>query len=78
MSLAPNGASTGLVRFAGASPRGFEDLTLYHGIFEVKDAGYLDGLSMQMEELSQALTLTNMQPSLQVAPRVFLRQDRPR
>lgn len=72
----PNGASTGLVRFAGASPRGFEDLTLYHGIFEVKDAGYLDALGMEMEELSQALTLTNMQPSLQVAPRVFLRQDR--
>jgi hypothetical protein len=74
----PNGAGTGVVRFAGASPRGFEDLTLYHGVFEVKDAGYLEGMAMEMEELSQALTLTNLQPSLQVAPRVFLRQDRPR
>lgn len=72
----PNDADDGVVRFAGASPRGFDDLTLYHGVFEVKDAGYLDALSLQMEELSQALTLTNMQPALQIMPRVFLRQNR--
>jgi hypothetical protein len=72
----PNDARTGVVRFAGASARGFEDLTLYHGVFEVRDVGYANTLSLEMEELSQALTLTDMEPSLRVQSQIFLRQER--
>ena len=69
----PNGASGGEIRFAGASAGGFADLTLYQGVFEVRKSGWLDALSLQMDELSAARTLGNLQPALQVAPRVFLR-----
>lgn len=71
----PGEAPAGLVRFAGAAARGFEDLTLYHGIFEVVDAAFLDGVQLEMEELSEALTLADFQPRLEVAPGVFQRQD---
>jgi len=70
----PNGAPTGEIRFAGAAARGFEDLTVYHGVFEVKDADYMKALELKMEELSAALTLTDLQPQLQVTPQVFLRR----
>lgn len=70
----PNGAGTGEIRFAGASAAGFTDLTLYEGVFEVKKAGYLDALKVQMEELSAALTLTNLQKNLEVPNQVFFRK----
>lgn len=71
----PNGAATGEVRFAGASAGGFADLTLYEGIFEVRRTDWLDGLTLQMEELSAAETLGDLAPALQVAPRIFLRSS---
>ncbi len=70
----PNNAGAGEIRFAGAAPRGFENLTVYHGLFEVKDTGYMDALRLEMEELSAAMTLTDLEPQLQVAPQIFLRQ----
>lgn len=70
----PNHAAEGVVRFAGAAARGFEELTLYHGVFEVVDAGYMDKLALQMEELSASRTLTNLEPQLHVTPQVFLRE----
>lgn len=69
----PNGASSGEIRFAGASAGGFGNLTLYAGVFEVRKTGWLERLTLQMDELSAAETLGNLQPSLQVAPRIFLR-----
>jgi hypothetical protein len=70
----PNFAA-GEHKFAGATARGFEDLTLYHAVFEVKNATYMDGLKLEMEELSAAMSLTNLQPGLQVTPQIFLRQE---
>jgi hypothetical protein len=72
----PNEAAGGEIRFAGAAAHGFEDLAIYHGIFEVKDVEYMTGLELQMEELSAAMTLTDLEPQLQVAPQIFLRQSR--
>jgi len=71
----PNEAPSGEIRFAGAAARGFEDLAIYHGVFEVKDTEYMRSLELQMEELSAALTLTDLEPQLQVAPQVFLRRS---
>ena len=71
----PGEPSGGEIRFAGASARGFEDLTIYHGIFEVKDPEYMNALELQVEELSAALTLTDLQPQLQVTPHIFLRRS---
>jgi hypothetical protein len=71
----PNGAPQGEIRFAGASAGGFGELTLYQGAFEVRKTGWLEGLAIVMEELSAAETLGNLQPDLQVAPRVFLRSS---
>lgn len=71
----PQGAGNGEIRFAGASATGFGDLTLYQGIFEVKKPGYLDALKVQMEELSAAMTLTNLQPNLEVPNQIFLRKS---
>lgn len=68
----PNGAPTGLVRFAGAAAGGFSDLTLYEGVFQVKRSDYLKQLALGMDELSAASTLTNLKPQLSVAPEVFL------
>jgi hypothetical protein len=68
----PNGAPRGEIRFAGASAAGFNQLVLYDGSFEVRQAGYVEGLSLQMEELSAALSLQNLAPQLRVNPRVFL------
>lgn len=69
----PNGAPDGEIRFAGASAAGFGDLTLYQGTFQVKTAGWADGLALQMDELSAAQTLGNLRPALQVTPSIFLR-----
>jgi len=71
----PKGAGNGEIRFAGAAARGLGNLVLYQGTFEVRRAGYTDQLKLQMEELSAALTLGNLQPQLRVAPRVFLSQN---
>jgi len=65
-------AATGLIRFAGAAPTGFTNLVLYDGTFEVKSAGYASDLVLQMEELSAALSLTNLTPQLQVNRQIFL------
>ena len=71
----PNEAPSGEIRFAGAAARGFSDLTIYHGVFEVKDAAYMQDLELQMEELSAAMSLADLQPQLQVTPQIFLRQS---
>lgn len=65
-------ASTGLIRFAGASATGFTNLVLYDASFEVKSADYASDLTLQMEELSAALSLTNLAPQLRVNRQIFL------
>jgi hypothetical protein len=65
-------APTGLIRFAGASPTGFTTLVLYDGTFQVKSADYAADLALQMEELSAALSLTNLTPQLRVNRQIFL------
>lgn len=69
----PNAAGEGQIRFAGASATGFNDLTLFSAVFEVKKTGYTDVLKLTMEELSAALTLTDLYQELEVPNRVFLR-----
>ncbi|MGD8727767.1 MAG: hypothetical protein PVH40_08985 [Gemmatimonadales bacterium] len=69
-----NPEGVGEIRFAGASARGFEDLAIYHGVFEVKDPEYMTGLELLMEELSAAMTLADLQPQLQITPQIFLRR----
>lgn len=71
----PAGAPQGEVRFAGAAPAGFRTLTLYEGTFEVVKADYMDQLRLEMEEVSAAVTLTNLTPTLRVVPQVFLRAE---
>ena len=61
-------ATTGLIRFAGASASGFTTLVLYDGTFQVKGADYAADLALQMEELSAALSLTNLLPGALVLP----------
>jgi hypothetical protein len=68
----PANAARGEIRFAGASAMGFTMLVLYDGTFEVKGANYTADLALQMEELSAALSLTNLQAQLRVNPQVFL------
>lgn len=65
-------AATGLIRFAGASPTGFTTLVLYDATFQVKSADYAADLALQMEELSAALSLTNLTPQLRVNRQIFL------
>ncbi len=67
-----NGAATGEIRFAGASATGFTSLVLYDGTFEVKGSDYAADLSLQREELSAALSLTNLAPQLRVNRQIFL------
>lgn len=69
-------ADAGRVRFAGAAPNGFGDLTLFEGEFVVRGASWRDALSFQMSELSAAMTMSDLTPSLQVAPQIFLRTAR--
>lgn len=66
------GAPQGEIRFAGASPSGFNTLVLYDGTFEVKTANYAQNLRLQMEELSAALSLTNLSTQLRVNNQVYL------
>lgn len=73
----PNDAASGDIRFAGAAANGFNDLSLYQGEFEVKKTGYMDALKFDLDELSAALTLGNLQPQLQMVPQVFLRVGAP-
>ena len=68
----PLNAARGEIRFAGASAAGFTQLVLYDGTFEVKGANYAADLALQMEELSAAMSLTNLQAQLRVSPQVFL------
>ena len=68
----PMNAASGEIRFAGASAIGFNTLVLYDGTFLVKGANYASDLGLQMEELSAALSLTNLQAQLRVNPQVFL------
>lgn len=69
----PAGAPQGDLRFAGAAPTGFTQLTLYEATFTVEKQEYLDALRLEMEEVSAAVSLTNLTPGLRVAPQVFLR-----
>lgn len=69
----PAGAEAGDLRFAGAAPTGFTQLTLYEATFTVEKEGYLDNLRLEMEEVTAAVSLTNLTPGLRVAPQVFLR-----
>ena len=71
----PTGAGSGELRFAGAAAAGFANLTLYEGIFEVRKAGYLDALAVEMEELSAAVTMTKLERDLEVPHQVFLRKS---
>lgn len=64
-------SANGEIRFAGANPTGFQTLVLYDGTFEVRSAGYVQALQLQMEELSAAVSLQNLAPQLRVNPRVF-------
>jgi hypothetical protein len=68
----PANASQGEIRFAGASASGFAALVLYDGSFTVKAAGYAAGLSLIMEEMSAAKSLTNLKPQLSVSRQIFL------
>lgn len=69
----PGEAGAGEIRFAGAAAAGFTDLTIFAGVFEVKKPGYAGVLALNMEELSAALTLTDLTPGLDQPPQVFLR-----
>lgn len=71
-----NGAGTGLIRFAGANATGFSTLTLYSAEFVVRSADYAGKLTLQMEELSAALSLANLSSQLRVAPQVYLAPPR--
>ena len=68
----PANASKGEIRFAGASAAGFATLVLYDASFTVKSAGYASGLSLVMEEMSAAKSLTNLRPQLNVSRQIFL------
>jgi hypothetical protein len=70
----PVGAGTGDLRFAGASAAGFADLTLYQAAFEVKKADYGAGLTLEMEELSAAGSLTDLKKTVEVPHQLFLRK----
>lgn len=65
----------GAIKFAGVAATGLADLTLYDGTFEVKKTDYREGLTLQMEELSAALTMGNLKPQLRVTPQIFLRTE---
>lgn len=71
----PAGAPEGVLRFAGAAPTGFTALTLYEATFEVVEPDYMEVLALEMKEVTAALSLTDLTPSLVVAPRVFLRAE---
>jgi hypothetical protein len=71
----PNGAEQGDLRFAGAAADGFADLTLYEAVFDVKKAGYLDAMKVNMEEMSAAKSLVNLRTQLQQPTQVFFRKS---
>ncbi len=67
----PNGAATGEIRFAGAHAAGFANLTLYSAQFTVKGGDWVRSLTLQMEELSAALSLANLSTQMQVMRAVY-------
>jgi hypothetical protein len=67
------GSDTGDIRFAGAQAGGFDDLTLYEGVFTVRQAGYVTGLSLEMEEMSGA-ELTDYDDAVEIDRTVYVRQ----
>ncbi len=67
-----NGAPQGEIRFAGASPQGFTTLVLYDGNFEVKSSDWRTGLTLTMEELSAALSLSNLSAQVSVNRQIFM------
>jgi hypothetical protein len=69
----PNNAEAGELRFAGASASGLNDLTLFEGLFLVKKAGYLEALTLEVEEASDAATLAPLTRELEIPARVFQR-----
>jgi hypothetical protein len=71
----PGAAEDGVIRFAGAAARGFDELRLYEAVFQVRKASYVDGLRFEMEEVSEALSLNNLRPQLKAAPEVFFRKS---
>jgi len=71
------GAASGEIRFAGASPTGFETLVLYDASFVVRSPAYTQNLRLAMEELSAATTLANLAPQLRVNNQVFLHRAAP-
>ena len=72
-----NAASApGQIRFAGAAARGFEDNLLYRGEFTVKAANYMEGLRFEMEELTAAGSLADLESGLATETKVFLRTGR--
>jgi hypothetical protein len=68
----PANASKGEIRFAGASAAGFHTLVLYDASFVVKATDYASDLTLQMEEMSAATSLTNLRPQLNVSRQIFL------
>jgi hypothetical protein len=71
----PAGAPEGELRFAGASPTGLTNLVLYEATFEVTKTDYLAALELLMEEVTAAISLADLTPALQIAPRIFLRAE---
>ncbi len=67
----PNGAATGEIRFAGANAVGFTNLTLYSAQFTVKGGDWVRSLTLQLEELSAAVSLANLSAQLTVARSVY-------
>lgn len=70
-------AATGEIRFAGASPTGFQTLVLYDGSFTVKSPAYTQNLQLMMEELSAATSLANLRPNLRVNSQVYVHRPAP-
>ncbi len=68
----PANAAKGEIRFAGASAAGFKTLVLYDATFVVKAANYASGLTLLMEEMSAAASLTNLRPQLSINRQIFL------
>ncbi|MDH5804931.1 MAG: hypothetical protein OEZ54_07075 [Gemmatimonadota bacterium] len=62
----------GTIMFAGASARGFEQSILYRGSFRVKEVDFLQGLVLDIQELTEAETLTDLNDQLELEDDVFL------
>lgn len=67
------GAGLGEIRFAGAQAGGLEVLTLYEGVFTVREAGFASTLQLEMEEMSGA-DLTDYDEVMEVEETVYVRR----